>query len=204
MSKPTCLTLVAAAALAAALHVGPGIAEAVSTYNFETQAPGTATPFSVADTGVTASFSSPADPGGFTIAPTFFSTLPGQVLLDPGPAGADNIPLTMGFSQPIASITLLFALNTQVTAVPLNLSTSAGGSASATGAVPAGFAFPEGSLSFTGAPFTSVVLSSPAFDFAIDNVVVTPAVPGVPEPGTLSLVAVGLVALGVVRRRKHS
>ena len=50
---------------------------AVATYNFDAQAVGTSTPFSITDNGVTASFSSSVDPGGFQIAPSFLVTLTG-------------------------------------------------------------------------------------------------------------------------------
>jgi len=59
------------------------------------------------------------------------------------------------------------------------------GSANATGTIPPGFGFPEGTLSFSGPTFNSVVLSTTAFNFAVDNIVVNPVVNPVPEPSTL-------------------
>src|SRR5215471_13453032 len=53
---------------------------------------GTATPFFETNNGITASFSSPADPGGFQTLATFFSFGP-EVVIDPGPAGASFISL---------------------------------------------------------------------------------------------------------------
>src|SRR5262249_46366129 len=141
-----------------------------------------------------ASFGSPADPGGFTIGPTFFLTLPGNVLLDPGPAAADQIPLRITFSQPVDQISLLFALNTANTATTLDLSTNAGGTTSATGTIPAGFSFPEGAISFRGVAFTTVDLSTSAFDFAIDDLVVDIA----GGRGALQIVAAGGVASGTM------
>jgi hypothetical protein len=198
------LALIAASAVATALYLGQsGTAlAATATYDFEAQAPPTSTPFSVTNNGVTASFSSPADPGGFTIFTSFFSTLTGNVLLDPGPAGANDLPLTVGFSQPIDSISLLFALNTGDPSTPLTLVTDVGGSKSATGVIPPGFSFPEGALSFIGPAFSSVTLSTSAMDLAVDDIVVTTAAAPVPEPGTWSLVSAGLGALAFVRRRK--
>lgn len=186
---------VAAAAVLGVLSGQPGSASAtVATYNFDAQAVGNSTPFSITDNGVTASFSSPADPGGFTISGSFFSTLTGNVLLSPGPAGANDIPLDIAFSQPIASISLLFALNGPP-ANPFDLATNAGGSSSATGTIPAGFNFPEGPLSFSGAPFTAVALDTTAFNFAVDDIVVTTA--AVPEPSSWGLVLAGLAALAI-------
>src|SRR4051794_19211065 len=84
------------------LAVASGAADmaqaATATYDFEAQAPFTTfTPFSIPDNGVTATFSSPVDPGGFGVVPAFFATLTGNVLLSPGPAGFDTIPLHISF-----------------------------------------------------------------------------------------------------------
>ena len=43
------------------------------TFNFPDTLLNTATPFSMTNNGVTVSFSSPADPGGFVVYPSFFS-----------------------------------------------------------------------------------------------------------------------------------
>ncbi len=72
--------------------------------------PGTTTPFSETNNGLTATFSSPADPGGFIIAPSFFSFGP-QILVDPGPANASNIPLDISFSWAQTSISMNFGLD---------------------------------------------------------------------------------------------
>jgi hypothetical protein len=124
-----------AVAVVAATAVLPGTGNAtVATFNFATA--GIPTPLMVTNNGVTATFSSPADPGGFvTGVPAPFVTLTGNTLFDPGPAGANDIPLDIAFSQPIADISLLFALNTAVASTALDLTTDAGGSTSATGTI---------------------------------------------------------------------
>ncbi len=73
------------------------------------------------------------------------------------------------------------------------------GQVSATGVIPPGFFFPEGTISFNGVTLNSVVLSSPATPyFAIDNVDVQP----VPEPATMTLLASGLAGLLGSRRKR--
>jgi len=149
---------------------------------------GTATPFFETNNGITASFSSPADPGGFQTLATFFSFGP-EVVIDPGPAGASFISLDIFFSAPITFISMDFATNGSG---PLNLVALLGlgavGATSATGAIPAGFAFPEGTISFSGLVFDGVRLNSIADpNFAIGNISVVPA--AVPEPSSWVLLA---------------
>ena len=178
-------------------------------FNFNSDAVGKATAFTDTDTvsGLSATFTSSGDPGGFVVGPTFFATLTGNVLLDPGPAGLNNLTLTIAFSAPQASLSMNFATNS-VGGVPFDLSAFNGatgvGSSTATGTVPLGFIFPEGVMSFSGPAFNRVVLSAPtALDFAIDNVNVN--VSAVPEPGSLSLVAFsGLFGAIVITRLRRA
>jgi hypothetical protein len=131
------------------------------------------------------------------------SALTGNVLLDPGPAGLNNLALMVVFSAPQTSISLNFATNS-VAGVLFNLNAFSGasavGSAAASGVIPLGFSFPEGVISFSGPAFDRVVLSSSALDFAIDNVTVD----AIPEPGALSLLTLGMLgsfAIAWLRRR---
>ena len=81
----------------------------------------------------------------------------------------------------------------------LTLTTSANGTASATGVIPGGFYFyPEGVLAFAGAPFDSVLLSSAALTFTIDNITVDT----VPAPAGSALFAAALVGFAITRRRQ--
>ena len=72
-------SLVLGVALAMAI---PVYCSTVSIFNFDSDVLGTPTPFSHSNNGLTATFSSTGDPGGFVVAPTFFLTLTGNVLLD--------------------------------------------------------------------------------------------------------------------------
>jgi hypothetical protein len=170
------------------------------TFNFDSDTVGTATVFTDTVGGLSATFSSSGDPGGFGVEPTFFSTLTGNALLDPGPAGANNLTLDIVFSAPQSGIIMDFATNSEA-GVPFDVSAlnngSGVGSSSATGSIPGGFLFPEGVITFNSAVFNEVVLSAPAaLDFAIDNVTVTAAAP---EPGSISLLGFGLSCLAVIR-----
>jgi hypothetical protein len=164
---------------------------------------GTATPFSLTRSGLTATFL--GSPDAFVVDPTIFSTLTGNVLRDLGPNAST---LEIQFSAPQTSIDLLFALMDPTNAATLQMNVFNGGSivtsVIGSGTIPGGaFPFPEGTLSFSGSAFDHVFLfASGAPDFAIDDVRLGPAAV-VPEPATVALTATGLLALaGVARRRR--
>lgn len=179
-------------------------ANASIVFNFDGDNLGTATTFTDTVNGLSATFSSSADPGGFVVYPTMFQTLTGNVLGDPGPAFADNLALDVSFSQDLSAIELDFATSDFVTPSLFTLNVYENsdlvGSVSSTGQFLPGFTFPEGEIAFDGAAFNNVVISSAATDFAVDNINVATA----PEPGTLAAFGIGLVLLGVssIRRRK--
>ena len=161
--------------------------------------PGTTTPFSETDNGLTATFSSPADPGGFIIAPSFFSFGP-QILVDPGPANASNIALDISFSWAQTSISMNFGLDGAPGEFELDayLHGALVGTASAMGVIPNGYQYPEGTISFSGTAFDSLVLTSPTTPyFGIANIDIP-----LPEPSSLMLLATALAGAGGVLRRK--
>jgi hypothetical protein len=174
------------------------VASATSVFNFDNDAVGLSTPFTDTNNGISASFSSSVDPGGFTVAQSFFITLTGNVLLVPGPAGVANVPLDVKFDTTLKSASFDFALNASAT-TPILLQAYASGklvwSGSALGSIPpTGFNFPEGHMSLNGVSFDSLVLSSPnAVNFAVDNVNVSTTASAVPEPASTSLVALFLI-----------
>lgn len=178
-------------------------ASAATVFNFNEKPLNTYTPFAMTKDGITVSFASNGDPGGFAL--TFYSSpsLSGNVLFQPGPADMDNLALSVDFDQALSSISLNFAINgtsSQRLELAAYLAGQQVGDVFATGVRPPGAFFPEGLIGFSGASFDSVILTSEALDFAIDNVTVTaPA----PEPGTI--VITGLVLAGgitsLVRRR---
>jgi hypothetical protein len=177
-------------------------AHAATILNFDTDAIGTTTQFTDTVNGLSATFSSPADPGGFEIEPSIFQALTGNVLGDPGTAFANNIPLTITFNQDLSALGAVFATADFGAPSPFTLTAFLGstqvGTVSATGIVPIGFSFPEGEIAFEGSPFNSVVFSSPAPDFAIDDVAVATA----PEPALNAMVGFALICLGAVCTRR--
>lgn len=178
-------------------------ASASTIFNFDGDSPGTSTTFTDTVSGLSATFSSAADPGGFVVYSSMFETLTGNVLGDPGPAGQDNLNLDVAFSSELDAIVLDFATSDFITPSPLTLSAYQNsqlvGSTTTSGMFLGGFFFPEGEVAFNGANFNNIVISSTATDFAVDNINVN----AVPEPGPLSLVTVGLVFLvaGSLRRK---
>jgi len=84
-------------------------ASASTVFNFDGDTLGTSATFTDTVNGLSAIFSSPNDPGGFVVYQSFFETLTGNVLGDPGPAGLDNLALTVNFSQNLSAVVLDFA-----------------------------------------------------------------------------------------------
>jgi hypothetical protein len=187
--------------LAMALPCAAGSINAV--FNFDSDALGTSTTFTDTSTGISATFSSGADPGGFVIYSSMFETLTGNVLGDPGPAGLDNLALNVAFSTDLSAITLDFATSDFIVPSPLTLSAYENGnlvgSNTLAGMFLAGFTFPEGEIAFSGANFNRVAITSTATDFAVDNIHVATA--SAPEPSTFLLLGTALVAVGRWRRR---
>jgi PEP-CTERM motif len=175
----------------------------VAVFNFDTDALGTSTTFTDTVNGLSATFSSNADPGGFTILGSMFETLTGNVLGDPGPAGQDNLSLFVNFSSELTAVEFNFATSDFATPSPLTLNAYQNsvlvGSTSATGMFLGGFVFPEGEIAFDGPAFNRIVISSTATDFAVDNI--TAATAAAPEPGTLSLFALSILFVAGVAWR---
>jgi hypothetical protein len=193
--------------------MGPAAPARAAVFDFESVPLGTPTPFSTTLGGITATFSSPGgDPGGFAVAPSFFTTMTGRVLLDPGPSGRAFIPLVAGFDQPLSDVSLRFATDDvgqpfstfRLEAFSGGVGGTLVGTADAVGTLQAS-GFPEGQISFDGGGvsfdtlrFTTV---GQAPFFAVDDINVTPS--PVPEPGSLTLsVLGGFGLLGYAWRRR--
>lgn len=189
--------------LLAALSCAAASASTIADFNFDSDLPGTATTFTDTNNGLSATFSSSADPGGFVIYPSMFETLTGNVLGDPGPAGDNNLDLDINFSQSVTAITLDFATADFVTPSPFTITAYENsvlvGSNTSTGMFLSGFTFPEGEISFSGGTFNQVILSSTSMDFAVDNIQVAAA----PEPGTFAMIGAALLLWPVVLRRRR-
>ena len=170
------------------------------TFDFDTGLPVAATrqstPFDQASGGVTAHFSSPSDPGGFSVQnhnTTFFnlSQFSGNYLMDSNPF---RNPLYISFSQKLTAITFTFATvdyhdpgaggepsGIKSTVYLDSTGTPAVGSVTTHGTF-SNDSYPEGTLSFSssGQPFNLVVIELPflpqgATDFMVDNISVTTA-----------------------------
>jgi hypothetical protein len=182
-----------------------GSSHAASIFDFENNSIGTATGFTDTVGGLSATFSSNGDPGGFVVYPSVFQTLTGNVLGDPGPAQQDNLTLTVAFNESLSAVVLDFATSDFSTPSPLTLDAYFNGSLVGTttqvGQFLQGGTFPEGEIAYTGL-FNSFTLSSTATDFAVDNIAAQATV--TPEPGTLPILAIGLIAAGLpaIRRKR--
>jgi hypothetical protein len=169
------------------LSSSPKAANADSVFNFDEDPIDRGTEFSDTSNGISATFSSPGDPGGFGVQQSLFSNLTGNVLIDPGPAGLDRMSLTIRFSSLVQSVDLNFAVNT-TNPVPLTLTAFSGdatvGTIAASGTLPsADSQAKEGHISFHEASFNSITLASDANDFAVDNITVA-EVSSAPEPAS--------------------
>jgi hypothetical protein len=184
-------------------------ADAVFDFNSDPINPdfyGSLTTFSDTSNGLTATFSSPAFNGGFAVAlvPFFAPPFTGNMLYDPGPIPVSNIALDVAFSSSLTSISMDFATDGTgpfvLTAFERGVAI---GNVVATGTIPTGFQYPQGSISFSGLPFDSIELTAPSTPhFAIDNL---DAVVAAPEPASLVLLGTGLLGfLAFTRRSRNS
>lgn len=173
------------------------------TWNFDDIPLGSVTPFSQTKSDVTANFFTADGPANsFSISPNFFTLLSGNVLFSANGLGAS---LGIGFDTALDSLDFRFAMNTQSPATPLTVEAFLGltpvGTFLATGLLqPSGFV--EGDFVTQGSIFDNIVISSAASDFAIDLLSVGIA-QTVPEPAMWPLLAVGMVLLGGLSRRRR-
>ena len=189
-------TALAGLVLGAAL-ARPAVAEVV-LFDFEDQVFAADTPLSIVKGSFTANFASPADPGAFGITAAFglFPSMSGNILASPGSSFVDSVPLTITFSRPVRAVSFQFGLGSADPGSLIELATNAGGSTSKAGTVQIGSLLPQGVLDFSGDYFTVLTLFSNTLDFGIDNLSVD-----LPEPASAAVLALGLFALGLVRRR---
>ena len=174
-------------------------------FDYGNATPGVTTPpFTQTVGGVTARFSSDQDPGGFEVDTSSAVTFSGLVIDTNFASPILATELIINFSTPMAAISAPFMtdgpgpLSLQAYADAFPPGMDAVGSTSVSGTIPPFPAvFPEGVISFSGADFSSVVLSDigdPAF--AIGALTVSLPTP-VPEPPTWMLIAAGVAGLGI-------
>ena len=109
MRRTTCYSI--ARLLAITGTVCTCVSAATITFDFDGDL-GNSTPFTDTVSGLSATFSSSGDPGGFGVIPTFLAPpMVGGILLDPGPAGLNDVNLTIQFSALQSMISLDFATN---------------------------------------------------------------------------------------------
>src|ERR1035437_9864921 len=77
-------------------------------FDFNALVVGTTTQFPNTVGGLTTTYSSPSDPGGFVVFQSFFTTLTGNVLLQ----NVSGAVLSIDFSDPQSSVALSFATAT--------------------------------------------------------------------------------------------
>ena len=147
------------------------------------------------------------------VVPLNFPTSWGARTLDPFGNSNDNSPFLLNFSQAISGLSIQmgdFGLDED--ALSLQLFSGLDGTGTLLGTatatlVPNGFEFSflTVSLSSSSARSARLIGSDGAVNSVFyDNIAVTFTPTSVPEPGTLALMASGLLGLGFIRRRRPS
>jgi len=143
-------------------------------------------------------------------AAEFGSTGPGTLtyIQDPSLGGPTNGKLTLDFATPVTALKFGLALNTFSPVDAAATVTLLNGPLQSNGVFKVSTAplisFSEGLFSYTGSPINQAIITFNAKEadhFAIDNLEFQGSVQESPEPGTLSLLGIGMVGLFVLRRR---
>ena len=181
----------AALAVAAVVSFTAATAPAVSTINFNNDPAGEEVPFTNKDNGVSATFSSPLGADAFVVTELLFPVpgyFDGNFL---GESSSESYaPLSVTLSTVETSANLAFATldgSNSITLTAFNNGFPVG-TATAISNLDEGAGTYLGLLSYTGAAYTSFILTSSDSHFDIDNLSVA-----VPEPSTWAAMLGGLV-----------
>lgn len=171
------MRLLASLAVAGLCLVAPVVSRAESIYDFESLTEGSMLPLTVNVNGLTAYFT-----GGGAVCSSaglsgaMFMTLSGNALVQGLCTPASSRPMVMTFSQPLSKVSFAVAINGNTPApvvVTFLLHGASVGSQTVTPAIPTNYDSPEAAVSYSGATFDSVVVSSTSL-LAIDNVDAVP------------------------------
>jgi hypothetical protein len=178
------------------------------TFDFEDVPLGRVTSFTETKGGIVATFTT-TDPSGLDVYQNSGSFFP-PPFMGHAVENGTGFPIIVTFSMPLESASVDFAMdNLQGISTLFTMKAYSGGTggtllatSGTLGTPPAPLGFPQGTGTISALGFDTLVFSGPQPGLAIDNLTVSTAVSAVPEPGTLSMLLIGLLAVTCWNKRK--